>query len=179
MTDTKAPERIYLLEEDIEEFKDTHPVEGSTCFIPYDLHLALVAAAYENAAEKAEFCVENPEGESVLERKYAIGYRILSSTPTDAQAARDARDKQMREAAVRHAEKAEAERDEAIAALSKEGRRRGNAEAEVEKAEDHIRAEIDRANVKQAVGFFTNSERNAVVDAMGRVQAALRDGESS
>ena len=40
--------------------------------------------------------------------------------------------------------------------------------------EDHMRAEIDRANLKQAAGFMTNSERNAVVDAMGRVHAVLR-----
>jgi len=110
MTDTKAPERINLLEEDIEEFKDTHPVEGSTCFIPCDLHLAAVAAAYEDAGGK---CVDyyrdvssNENGPIMAELDMQSDYierRILSSTPTDAQAALDARDKRIRAEALREA----------------------------------------------------------------------------
>ena len=56
--DTKAPGLIYLLEEETDEFRDTYPVDGSICFMLYDLHLSLVAARIEELEDKLAKAVE-------------------------------------------------------------------------------------------------------------------------
>jgi len=86
--DTKAPERIYIFEEDAKEFRPTW-------FIHCDLHLALVAAAYGDAA--------NLHQSLWRETSAYKTDQILKRTPDDAQAALD---RILQEAEVRGMEKA-------------------------------------------------------------------------
>ena len=91
--DMKAPEQIYILEEDIKEL-------GPTWFIHCDLHLALVAAAYEDAAETCDVVTMDAIGDVIR----AKGVEIAALTPDDAQAAlgrmlQEEREKALREAA--------------------------------------------------------------------------------
>ena len=106
----KTPGRIYLLEEEIDEFRDTYPVDGSICFMLYDLHRSLVAAAYEDAAKEAQETCKHP---NVSSQPTVFVSRILARTPSDAQAALEARDQQIREKAM----------GEAIAAAERVSRR--------------------------------------------------------
>ena len=43
----KAPERIHLLDEELPEFRDTYPVDGSTPYIRADLHEEIAALSHE------------------------------------------------------------------------------------------------------------------------------------
>lgn len=98
----KAPKRIWV-QNDTKNHKDEldrlgiKPVlEATTCFQEYtrtDISNALIAAAYEAAAGKAEarydLCERDNVGECKL-RKCAIGRVVRALTPSDARAAYDA-----------------------------------------------------------------------------------------
>ena len=86
--DTKAPEQIYIFEEDAKEFRPTW-------FIHCDLHLALVAAAYGDAA--------NLHQSLWRETSAYKTDQILKRTPDDAQAALDRMLQEEREKALREA----------------------------------------------------------------------------
>ena len=118
--DTKAPERIWAgnwladcgeTDWGIGEWRDEKwPTVEVVGYIRHDLHLSLVAEAYEDAGGK---CVDyyrdvssNETGPIMAELDMQSDYierRILSLTPTDAQVALDARDKQIKEEALREA----------------------------------------------------------------------------
>jgi len=85
-------------------------VHGSDEYIRHDLHLALVAAAYEDAARKAfdrlfdEMCKAQGIQVSFVENTCEkVVKEVRAGTPADAQAARDARDNRVREGALREA----------------------------------------------------------------------------
>jgi len=85
-------------------------VHGSDEYIRHDLHLALVAAAYEDAARKAfdrlfdEMCKAQGIQVSFVENTCEkVVKEVRALTPDDAQAARDARDRQVRKDALREA----------------------------------------------------------------------------
>jgi len=76
-------------------------------WVPYDTTLALVAEAYEAAAEFAADTADQEQAEDgvVWADLGQVVDAIESRTPADALAAREARDKRIREEALREAEK--------------------------------------------------------------------------
>ena len=111
MTDTKAPERPV-------EPSDPDRAEWSDVTREYVEYLegveghaqALVAAAYEDAARKAfdrlfdEMCKAQGIQVSFVENTCEkVVKEVRAGTPADAQAARDARDRQVRKDALREA----------------------------------------------------------------------------
>jgi len=86
--DMEAPEQIYIFEEDAKEFRPTW-------FIHCDMHLALVAAAYGDAA--------NLHQSLWRETSAYKTDQLLKRTPDDAQAALDRMLQEEREKALREA----------------------------------------------------------------------------
>jgi len=116
--DTKAPARLwasYIRTQDGrwigKHAAQDAPYKGATQYTRHDLHLSLVAAAYEDAADKVhEECwtdgyQDNVTSELLAEQATtSLAIRaIRSNTPTETQAALDARDKRIREEALREA----------------------------------------------------------------------------
>ena len=66
-------------------------------WVPYDTTLALVAEAYEDAADEADEWL----ADSVPKTAAKVRERIRALIPTDALAAREARDRKVREAELR------------------------------------------------------------------------------
>ena len=113
--DTKAPERIWLTGFHKDQYGarlgrgsvsdlDHSPNPDYPEYIRHDLHLSLVAAAYEDMAKRheveAKFHADIGNTDRYLIYKQICKYsRTL--TPDDAQAALEARDKQIREKAMR------------------------------------------------------------------------------
>jgi len=106
---TKAPERIVtskcgktIVHDGMKRF------EGDIEWVPYDLHLSLVAAENQACFDACvgEYLEDEPETEEdkAYDRAVAGCLRAIHKrTSTDAQAARDARDKRIREEALREA----------------------------------------------------------------------------
>jgi len=98
---TKVPEKIWAVFEKHPNPKETEPYvyassaqTKGTKYIRADLVNELIAAAYEDAAEVAFGSLSNGTG---------VRDEILAQTPDDARAALAARDRRVREAALREA----------------------------------------------------------------------------
>ena len=95
MTDTtKAPERLYFYDDWLAKNTKGKLLCGNNEYIRKDVSDALIAAAYEDAAEVAFGSLSNGTG---------VRDEILAQTPDDARAALAARDRRVREAALREA----------------------------------------------------------------------------
>jgi hypothetical protein len=120
MTD-KTPERVWLLGYDfLSEGDDAvsfTEVEGKPEFIPHDLHLAAVAEAYEDVASFLK--ARGADVDEPIDAECAIveAEAVLDLIPFDALAAREARDKKVREEALALAAAAMAHPEDAQAAL--------------------------------------------------------------
>ena len=107
--DTKAPERIwasYIRTQDGmwigKHAAQDAPYKGATGYIRHDLHLSLVAAAYEDMAKRHE--VEAKFQADIGNTDRYLIYKQISKytrtlTPADAEAALEARDKRIRKEA--------------------------------------------------------------------------------
>jgi len=76
-------------------------VHGSDEYIRHDLHLALVAEAYEACAQKV-LTEQAWKFYSYAERE-RLAERVRRGTPADAQTAREARDKRVKKEGLREA----------------------------------------------------------------------------
>ena len=95
MTDTtKAPERLYFYDDWLAKNTKGKLLCGNNEYIRKDVSDALIAAAYEDAAEVAFGSLSNGTG---------VRDEILAQTPDDARAALAARDQRVREEALREA----------------------------------------------------------------------------
>jgi len=103
--ETKAPERIFM-DPDI-KFPECEKQYGCDVeYIQNDLHLSLVAAAYDNAASRVNQLSHTATATGNFTQASALANEaenIRDSTPADAQAALEARDKRVREEALREA----------------------------------------------------------------------------
>jgi len=111
---TKAPERIWIegaVKNKAWEDTEAKFLSPHGPYIRHDLHLAAVAEAYEDAADKVhEECWTDGDQDNVTAEVLAeqattsLAVRTINaSTPDDAIAAREARDKRIREEALREA----------------------------------------------------------------------------
>ena len=96
---TKAPARIWIAINHAQNIVGPFPEddERATQYIRHDLHLAAVAGAYKVAAARAQSVDHHGWTRSELAEM------IRSRAPADAIAAREARDRQVREEALREA----------------------------------------------------------------------------
>ena len=91
---TKAPERLYFYDDWLAKNTKGKLLCGNNEYIRKDVSDALIAAAYEDAAEVAFGSLANGTG---------VRDEILAQTPDDARAALAARDQRVREEALREA----------------------------------------------------------------------------
>jgi len=111
---SEAPERLYFYDEWLEKNAKGRLLCGNNEYIRADHALALVAEAYEAAkksafracrSEKAGYRDENERIAQRIENelRLEVSKAIRALTPADALAAREARDRKVREEALREA----------------------------------------------------------------------------